>query len=58
MLSQNDVIKITGLSRATLHRMRRAQKFPDAFKLSDGRVGWRTSVINQWLAERTTALRH
>lgn len=35
-----------------LRRMWQAGKFPRPFKLSANRLGWRRSVIRQWLAER------
>jgi prophage regulatory protein len=41
-----------GLSLATLWRLRRRGDLPEPIRLSPGCVGWRTSVIDAWLAAR------
>jgi len=47
----------TGLSLATLWRMRRRGDLPEPVRLSPGAVGWRASVIEQWLRDRAEAPR-
>ncbi len=41
-----------GLSLATLWRLRRRGDLPEPIRLSPGCVGWRTSVIDDWLTTR------
>jgi prophage regulatory protein len=41
-----------GLSLATIWRLRRRGDLPDPIRLSPGCVGWRTSDIEAWLANR------
>lgn len=57
ILSPRQLIEITGLSPATIWRMRRRGELPDPVRLSPGRVGWSEDVIARWLTERTEASR-
>jgi len=41
-----------GLSLATIWRLRRRGDLPEPIRLSPGCVGWRTSDIDAWLANR------
>lgn len=43
-----DVVKATGLSRATIYRRIDAGDFPKPGKLTERSVGWRASVIEAW----------
>ena len=52
IVSPTQVTQWVGLSKPTIWRMRRANTFPVPLRLSPGRVGWRTSVIESWLRER------
>ncbi len=52
ILSLRQVIEITGLSPATIWRMRRRGEMPEPIRLSPGRVGWRESDIERWLVAR------
>lgn len=45
-----DVLKRTGLSRATLYRKVQAGTFPRQVRIATRCVGWRQSAIDQWLA--------
>jgi prophage regulatory protein len=40
----------------TVWRLRRAGKFPEPIRLSVGRIGWRRSDLDKWLAERQAAV--
>ena len=53
LLSKAKVIEITTLSHTTIWRMVKQGKFPKSVKASMGRVAWRKSDIDTWLAERT-----
>ena len=55
ILRTSAVIDKVGLSRSTLHRLRRAGEFPAAIQLSANAVGWRAADINEWLANRPAA---
>ena len=50
MHSINDVIIRLGLSRSTIIRLQKKGMFPEKVKLSEGRVGWRISEVDAWVA--------
>lgn len=52
VLSRRLVAALLGVSPTTLWRMVRRADFPAPFRLSRGRVGWRGTTVEQWLAER------
>ena len=52
LLSKARVIEITSLSHTTIWRMMKNGTFPKSVKASMGRVAWRKSDIDNWLAER------
>ena len=52
LLSKAQVIEITSLSHTTIWRMMKNGTFPKSVKASMGRVAWRKSDIDNWLAER------
>jgi prophage regulatory protein len=43
---------VTGLPRSTLYQMVKDGDFPKPVRLGKRAVGWRSSDIEQWLAER------
>lgn len=52
MIGLAEVVALTGLSRATIYRMRRAGQFPMPVKVARRRIAWKESEIETWLAER------
>ena len=48
ILNSNDVVKKIGLSKVTIWRMEQAGLFPKRVNLSDRRVGWAESEIEEW----------
>ena len=46
-----------GLSAVTVWRLRNRDQFPPPIQLSPGRVGWRRSDLERWLAQREAASR-
>lgn len=48
----NQVVEITGLSKATLWRLERDGKFPKKRQLSANAVGWIASEIEEWITSR------
>ena len=48
ILSAQQVVQITNLSRVTIWRMERARTFPQRINISPNRVGWREDDINEW----------
>jgi len=52
VLSSSEVVKMTGLSRVTLWRYEREEKFPKRINLSDYRVGWVESEVEEWIEKR------
>ena len=53
VLRTRDVLALTRLSRATIHRLRAAGQFPQPFRLSPGTIAWRSEVIADWLEQRS-----
>ena len=51
-LSTKQVQDVSGLSRSTIWRLENKQQFPSRVSLSAGRVGWRASDVDDWLASR------
>ena len=47
-----EVIKLTGLSRATIWRLERKGKFPSRLYLSENAIGWHEDDIREWIASR------
>ena len=50
VLSIEDVVEMTGLSRTTIWRKRRKGTFPRSVKISEGRVGFKISDLDAWMA--------
>ena len=48
ILSAQQVVQITNLSRVTIWRMERAGTFPQRINISPNCVGWREDDINEW----------
>ena len=46
------VMERTGLSRASIYRLIRADDFPVAIRLGSRAVGWRAQQIDEWIASR------
>ncbi|MGE3576792.1 MAG: helix-turn-helix transcriptional regulator [Dehalococcoidia bacterium] len=57
ILRPRELAAYVGLSLATLWRLRRAGSMPEPIRLSPGCVGWRSSVVDQWLASRDAVRR-
>lgn len=47
-----EVIAVTGLSRTTIYDYIKNDAFPKQIRLTKQSVGWRYSVINEWLNSR------
>ena len=47
-----EVLRRTGLSRATIYRLMARGEFPQQHQLSRGRVGWSEEEIETWLRRR------
>lgn len=52
VLSPRELKSITGLSQATITRLRNRGDFPPPIRLSPRRVGWSESAIKTWLDAR------
>ena len=57
LFSKKQVASATGLSRATIDRERRANRFPHPIQISPGRVAWPAPVIALWMADLDRASR-
>jgi prophage regulatory protein len=49
ILRINQVLDLTGLSRATLWRREREGTFPQRVQLGANSVGWKSDEVLQWL---------
>lgn len=54
-LNIRQVVRLTGLSRATIYRLRVLGDFPQPRRLSSRRVGWRLSDVEAWIESRRAA---
>jgi prophage regulatory protein len=52
ILRRPDVEKRTGLKRAHLYKLIKLGQFPKQVKLSERAVGWDSTEVEQWIAER------
>ena len=52
LVRERELRRIVKLSHATIWRLRRAEKFPKAVKLSQRAIAWRVIDIERWLTER------
>ena len=52
IVSPRQLMEFTGLSAATIWRMRKRGDLPNPIQLSPGRVGWRSEQIHTWLNAR------
>ena len=56
ILRKKDVLKIIGLSAATLWRLQREGQFPQSISLTGNRaVGWHEADIAEWMENRPTS---
>ena len=55
LLRVREVLRIVGVSRATLYEMVRRGAFPAPVRISAIAVGWKQSEVQRWLASRPTA---
>lgn len=49
ILSPTEVAEILGIAVSTLRVWRRRSEFPEPIRIGPRRIGWRRSVIEQWL---------
>jgi predicted DNA-binding transcriptional regulator AlpA len=47
----NDVMRMTGLSRATLYRRIAARRFPPPTHLGGRACGWRAAELEAWMSD-------
>lgn len=52
IIRMRDVLRMVGLSRATIYNRMRQGTFPAAVPLGDVARGWLRSEVEQWIAER------
>lgn len=56
-LRRHDVERITGLPTSSLYQEMAEGRFPKPIKLSNRRVGWIASEVEEWAASRIAAAR-
>jgi predicted DNA-binding transcriptional regulator AlpA len=52
LVSAKDIRAALGISASTLHRLRRAGRFPEPVPISPGRVAWKRAAVERWIADR------
>jgi prophage regulatory protein len=55
LIGRKEVLILIGISNATLWRWIKAGRFPAPMKIGKKKVAWRSSVLAQWIAQRTSA---
>ena len=50
-----DVVRLTGLSKATVYREIKAARFPEPLQIGPRAVGWRRDEIEEWIKSRERA---
>ena len=51
LLSRDEVLKRTSLSRPTLWRMERSGEFPKAVRISANRVAYNADAVDTWIVK-------
>lgn len=49
IIRRPELLRVTGLSSATLYRLMAEDRFPRPVQLSKNAVGWRASSVLSWL---------
>ncbi len=49
IITQKDVVKMTGLSETTIDRYEKIGSFPKRLRLSPRRIGWFKEDIHKWI---------
>ncbi len=57
ILGRGDLTPMVGLCYATIWKLMKQGKFPQSIKLSEKRVGWRASEVEEWLESREVGSR-
>ncbi len=52
LLRFNELQSLVGLSRSTIFRLEKANKFPRRIRLSSQSIAWAEDEVAAWLAER------
>lgn len=55
ILRMPEVLKLTGLSKATIYRMMKVGTFPKQYRLSARAVGFKESSVYGWIKNRELA---
>ena len=55
LIRRTEVQSKTGLGASSIYAMMKKGKFPQCISLSESRVAWLESDIDQWIAERVAS---
>lgn len=55
LVGRREVLLLIGISNATLWRWIKAERFPAPMKIGKKKVAWRTSVLSNWIEQRTVS---
>jgi prophage regulatory protein len=54
LLTANELVALTRLSRTSIYRMTRQGRFPPSYSLGNGHIRWREDEVRAWLAALPT----
>jgi prophage regulatory protein len=54
LIGRKETLLLIGISNATLWRWIKAGRFPAPVKIGKKKVAWRSSVLANWIAQRTS----
>lgn len=57
LVSLNDCVRMTSLSRSMLNRLREQARFPSAIPLGERKIGFVKSEVAEWIADRINRAR-
>jgi prophage regulatory protein len=50
----DEICERTGLSKASIYKQIRLNKFPQGIKITDRSTGWSSDVIDSWIDNKVT----
>ena len=57
-IRENECARITGLERSTRARLEKQGKFPKRHKITDTKMGWLESDIQEWIRHKVQGEGH
>lgn len=58
LIDIHEVVRLTSLSRTTIWRRMKQDRFPKSLRLSEQCVRWKASEVEDWIASLPTSCAH